>query len=757
MNDLSIVIPSQNDSIELKILLKAINNFKIKPKEIIVIDSSNDDKITNLVNNFEIKDINLIYEKIPKSYAGKSINYSIKYIKSKYTGFLDTKTIPYSSWIRDYLPLLKNKNYDLIFGSTYYKSETFLQNCLKTLGYGNKSHETVPGTIIKTEIFKKFCQFAENIRAGYDIEWRNRVKKNFKYYRPKKSYIFYNSLPKKISNLIFKYIIYSFHTAKADILNNVKGAYLSIFLIIVALLIPIWNDIVWGWNDNLLYIPYITTTYLFLISIYLISTLILSNIFPNFFKTNIIFNTAFYIFLFLFIFSIINLDNNIIQKFIGNFTYIETSYSLFSLFIFYIFYRNVYKPLRNDVNFFKLFPFNFLKLIPISLIIDLAKGPGYILGSLIYFVRILTFDRNYLLKIPQNNKKIIFFSKYGNKSASIRCRIDAYKDILEENGYIVENNTLFNDKFFSSKIFYNKINFSYLFFAYLKRIIFLITAPKPFVAVIHIELLPFLSVLGEIILKIRKIDYVIDIDDAVYHRFQKSKFKFLNSVTLFKFKKIVSMSKCTFAGNQYHIDFFSSQNTSNYYFPTVIDTNKYNKYMSKNKYSNFTVVWIGTPSTSVYLKEIEKELQILNTEHNINFVFIGFGNIKLNNINYKKISWNEETEIQEISKCHVGIMPLSIDKWVLGKCAYKILQYMACELPVVATSVGVNKIIIKNDHNGLLVNKNKDWVNKILKLKNDSKLYNKIAFNGFNTVKKDFDIKEWKIKYLKTINMIFNG
>ncbi len=757
MNDLSIVIPSQNDSRELKILLETIKNFKSKPKEIIIIDSSTDNKISKFINNFKIREVNLIYKKIPKSYAGKSINYSIKYIHSKYTGFLDTKTIPYTSWINDYLFLIKKKNYDLILGSTYYEAETFLQNCLKTLGYGNKSHETVPGTIIKTSIFKKFCQFAENIRAGYDIEWRNRVKKKFKYFRPKKPYIYYNSLPKKISNLIVKYVTYSYHTAKADILNNVKGAYLSIFLIIIGLLIPVWNDIVWGWNDNLLYIPYITTTYLFLISIYLITTLILNIFFPTFFKSNIIFNTSFYIFLFLFVFSIFNLDNNLLQKFINNFIYIEPSYSLFCIFIFYIFYRNIYKPLRNDVRFIELFPFNFLKLIPISFIIDLAKGPGYLLGSLIYFTRILTFDSNYLLKIPKNNKKIIYFSKYGNKSASIRCRIDAYKDILEENGYIVEYNTLFNDRFFTSKIFKNKIIFSYLFLAYLKRIIFLIISPKPFVAVIHIELLPFLSVFGETILKFRKIDYVIDIDDAVYHRFQNTKFKFLNSITIFKFKKIVSMSKCTFAGNQYHIDFFSSKNRSNYYFPTVIDTNKYKNFLAKTKYRNFTVVWIGTPSTSIYLKEIEKELQVLNLDHNINFVFIGFGNITLNNVTYKNISWNEETEIQEISKCHVGIMPLSIDKWVLGKCAYKILQYMACQLPVVATSVGVNKIIIKNDYNGLLVKNNKDWVEKILNLKNDSKLYNKIALNGYNTVKENFDIQDWKKKYLKTINTIFNG
>ena len=755
MNNLTIVIPTQNDFKELKNLVNEIKKLNEKPDKIIIIDSSENNEIINYVNDINSKNIDITCKKIPKSYAGKSTNYALKFIETKYTGFLDTKTIPEKNWIRDYLKILNLNKYDLVFGSTYYNAKSFLQNCLKILGYGNKSHETVPGSIIKTSKFKNSLQFAENLRAGYDIEWKNRAKKKLKYFKPSKAYIEYSSFPKNITELIPKYLIYSYHTARADILNNVKGAYLSIFLIIIGLFIPIWNDLVWNWNNNILYIPYVTTTYLFIISLYLIVYLIFSGLLPNFFKSNIIFNTASYLFFFLFIFSIFFLDNNLANDLFKNFVNIEIYFIIIFFFISYLFFRNIYKPILNEVKYSDIIPFGFLKLIPVSLLIDVIKAPGYLLGSIIFFLRILKFDNNYLLDIPNNNKKIIFFSKYGKRSASIRCRIDAYKEILEESGYEIENNILFDDNFFINKILQNKIIYHYLFLTYLKRIAFLLFAPKPFVAIIHIELLPFFSIIGELILKIRNIDYIIDIDDAVYHRFENSTLKFLNSITLLKFKKIVSMSKCTFSGNQYHIDFFTASNKSHYYFPTVIDTEKYSKLKSVQKYDNFTVVWIGTPSTSVYLKEIEKELQILNNEHNINFVFIGFGNVYLNNINYKNISWNEDTEINEISKCHVGIMPLSKNKWVLGKCGYKILQYMACNIPVVATSIGVNKSIIDNNINGLLVNKNNEWVENILKLKNKPNLYKKISIQGYETVIQKFDIKKWKKNYLETINYIF--
>ena len=81
---------------------------------------------------------------------------------------------------------------------------------------------------------------------------------------------------------------------------------------------------------------------------------------------------------------------------------------------------------------------------------------------------------------------------------------------------------------------------------------------------------------------------------------------------------------------------------------------------------------------------------------------------------------------------------------------------MACSVPVVATSIGVNKIIIEHNYNGLLVENNDEWIDNILKLKNESNLYNMISNNGYQTVKEKFDIMKWKIKYLDKINLIFS-
>ena len=73
------------------------------------------------------------------------------------------------------------------------------------------------------------------------------------------------------------------------------------------------------------------------------------------------------------------------------------------------------------------------------------------------------------------------------------------------------------------------------------------------------------------------------------------------------------------------------------------------------------------------------------------------------------IRWKEETEIEDLLKINIGLMPLPSDSWSEGKCGFKLIQYLSLGIPAAASPVGVNKIIIGEENKQLLCTTEQEW------------------------------------------------
>jgi len=144
-----------------------------------------------------------------------------------------------------------------------------------------------------------------------------------------------------------------------------------------------------------------------------------------------------------------------------------------------------------------------------------------------------------------------------------------------------------------------------------------------------------------------------------------------------------------------------------------IDIARYFPVPSSEK-ETIVIGWIGSPSTTVYLDLILPVMQKIQEKHN-NTIFktIGANDIKLPNINIKQTFWNLKTEVSELHEFDIGIMPLTDDKWSQGKGGYKILQYMAIGIPVVASPVGINSKIVLDGKTGFLAQTQEEWYLKL--------------------------------------------
>tara|TARA_Y100000590_G_scaffold441245_1_gene567649 strand:+ start:414 stop:1586 length:1173 start_codon:yes stop_codon:yes gene_type:complete len=378
---ISIIIPTFNCIDNLTVLFQSIDIQTIIPDEVIIVDCSTNKKIENYCRkknyNFDI-----IYKHLNKSYPGKSRNYGLNFIKNNMVGLLDVKTLPKRNWLENYLKLIIQDNKEIIFGKTKYTAKNFKQKIILSSTFGNIFHETTPGSLFYKEIFLK-NHFIDNVRSGDDLEWRNRIKKSHNTFTPEDNYLEYNGLPNSLISFMYKYFIYSLYNSKVNVQNNIKDAYLGLFIILASLIVPRWNYLIGNWNNNPLYIPNITKYYflflmIFFLFIYFIN--IISKEKNNF--SLFIFKILIFIF---FTISVYKWNNFAIYWLENSIFYIPhvTKIYLSILIIFSIFYRGVYLPLSRKVFTNFLFPFNWFFIGFYGLCLDIVKAPGYILGGIL--------------------------------------------------------------------------------------------------------------------------------------------------------------------------------------------------------------------------------------------------------------------------------------------------------------------------------------------------------------------------------------
>jgi glycosyltransferase involved in cell wall biosynthesis len=138
------------------------------------------------------------------------------------------------------------------------------------------------------------------------------------------------------------------------------------------------------------------------------------------------------------------------------------------------------------------------------------------------------------------------------------------------------------------------------------------------------------------------------------------------------------------------------------------------------------------------LKIIEPALKEIASRHKIKIVTIGADNRALRTVSFQNLPWVEESEAYTISNFDVGVMPLPDEPFERGKCGYKLIQYMACNVPVVASPVGVNTEIVEAGRNGFLASSTNQWVNALELLISTPQKARKMGREGRRKVEENY-------------------
>tara|TARA_X000000368_G_scaffold305325_1_gene243624 strand:- start:8266 stop:9459 length:1194 start_codon:yes stop_codon:yes gene_type:complete len=383
---LSIVIPSFHFADSLYKVISAIQIQTVRAFEIIVVDSSSNDEVKKVVEDPKFNLLNINYIKVEKAFPGEARNIGASVAKGEWIAFLDSKTVPRKNWLETCFNIAEKYNQEVVFGLTQYKGNTFFQKILQAATFGQIGHETTPGSIIKKETYRSSNLFIENVRTADDLFWRKEIKtKGFNWQTPREITLTYSELPNSYFEILKRYFIYSWHTSRVNVQNNMKDLYLGIMLILSALLVPRWNAFV-GWEESLLYIPNVTKVYLLVILFIFIINLVLRTAFPNENDKNSFLWFSLKSILFIAFIAATYRWNKVVAGWIEDsplyFPHITKIY-IASIFSLAVLIRGVYMPIKRKVDLEFIFPFRWLLIGLIGVGLDLSKAPGYAFGALI--------------------------------------------------------------------------------------------------------------------------------------------------------------------------------------------------------------------------------------------------------------------------------------------------------------------------------------------------------------------------------------
>ncbi|MEK6782631.1 MAG: glycosyltransferase family 4 protein [Bacteroidota bacterium] len=346
--------------------------------------------------------------------------------------------------------------------------------------------------------------------------------------------------------------------------------------------------------------------------------------------------------------------------------------------------------------------------------------------------------------------KILFLFPYPlNESPSQRFRFEQYLNLLQDSGFNISCQSFWDIRTWT--ILYKPGHQLQKLVGFIKGLISRLTTlfqlSKIDFVFVHRECFPIGPPIIEwIIVKILKKKIIYDFDDAIWLPNTSAENKI---VAYLKWhSKVALICKWSYkvsCGNSFLANYSSQFNENVTVNPTTVDTvdlHNPSRYMPTNNSTSVVIGWTGTQSTLPYvislipvLEKLEEKfpgqvrlLIIANKDPEIKSKFIDF------------IPWSKKTEVEDLLKVDIGVMPLPDDIWAKGKCGFKALQYMALEIPALVSPVGVNTEIVDNAINGYWCNTAGEWIDSMEKLIANKELRKKMGIAGREKVTSHYSV-----------------
>jgi glycosyltransferase involved in cell wall biosynthesis len=181
-----------------------------------------------------------------------------------------------------------------------------------------------------------------------------------------------------------------------------------------------------------------------------------------------------------------------------------------------------------------------------------------------------------------------------------------------------------------------------------------------------------------------------------------------------RFQRSLQKAGKVLVGSSYLADRARPYHSDIVILPLGLNTADYSPETPKSADGKLRLVWIGSAATVDYIRQLTPVLQKLAARYsNLVLRLIGDEFIEMEGVVIEKVRWQADTRARALAECDIGLAPLPDTPFTRGKCSFKVLEYSASGLPVVASPVGTNTDHIQQGQTGFLAVSPDQWLEKI--------------------------------------------
>jgi glycosyltransferase involved in cell wall biosynthesis len=260
--------------------------------------------------------------------------------------------------------------------------------------------------------------------------------------------------------------------------------------------------------------------------------------------------------------------------------------------------------------------------------------------------------------------------------------------------------------------------------------------------VVHRESSPIGPPLVERWLSAMGIPFVYDFDDAVYLgpiAEANRRWSWLRHPS--RVAESTRRAARVIVGNDYLARWAKTHNPDVWIIPTGVDTERHRPRATEDRTGPVVIGWIGSVTTAPYLRLLDRAFDLL-AEEQLPIVFrVIDAQYAHPRIPVQLRAFDHSTEPQEVADFDIGVLPQPDDAWTRGKGAFKALLYMASGVPVVASRVGVNPVVIPHGEVGYCVDTDEEWAAALARLVRDPALRARLGAAGRQHVERTYSVR----------------